>query len=210
MYRRLRSLVDRISLGLKNHLGRFRSYIKVARAGEIARRKFFNNAFDGALTIMGVILGAFMAREVDPRVIIGAGVGASLAMGISGAMGAYMAERAERRRSLKELENQMFRKLDGSILDKASKAAALWIALVDGLSPALAAAIPLIPFAMVLAHIIPVETGLIASLTLNLFTLFTLGVFLGKVSDENVWIHGLLMVGAGVLTALLLLAFLGH
>jgi predicted membrane protein (TIGR00267 family) len=63
---------------------------------------------------------------------------------------------------------------------------------------------------MVLAHIIPVETGLIASLTLNLFTLFTLGVFLGKVSRENVWIHGLLMVGAGVLTALLLLALLGR
>lgn len=210
MYRRLRSLIGRISSGLQSHLGEFKSYIRVAKAGAIARRYFVMNAFDGALTILGVILGAFMAREVDPRVIIGAGVGASLAMGISGAMGAYMAERAERRRSLKELENQMFRNLDGSILDKASRAAALWIALVDGLSPALAAAIPLIPFAMALAHIIPVETGLIVSLTLNLLTLFILGVFIGRVSEENVWIHGLLMVGAGILTALLLLAFLGH
>lgn len=210
MYRRLRSLIGRISSGLQSHLGKFKSYIRVAKAGAIARRYFVMNAFDGALTILGVILGAFMAREVDPRVIIGAGVGASLAMGISGAMGAYMAERAERRRSLKELENQMFRNLDGSILDKASRAAALWIAFVDGLSPALAAAIPLIPFAMALAHIITVETGLIVSLTLNLLTLFTLGVFLGRVSEENVWIHGLLMVGAGILTALLLLAFFGH
>jgi len=210
MYRRLRFLIDRILSGLKNHLGTFRSYIKVARASAIARRYFVMNAFDGALTILGVIVGAFMAREADPKVIIGAGVGASLAMGVSGAWGAYMAERAERRRSLRDLENQMFKNLEGSILDKASRAAALWIALVDGLSPALAAAIPLIPFAMVLTHIIPIETGLIASLTLNLFTLFTLGVFLGKVSHENVWIHGLLMVGAGILTALLLLAFLGR
>ena len=210
MYRRLRFLIDRILSGLKNDLGTFRSYIKVARASAIARRYFVMNAFDGALTILGVIVGAFMAREVDPKVVIGAGVGASLAMGVSGAWGAYMAERAERRRSLKDLENQMFKNLEGSILDKASRAAALWIALVDGLSPALAAAIPLIPFAMVLAHIISVETGLVASLTLNLFTLFTLGVFLGKVSHENVWIHGLLMTGAGILTALLLLALLGR
>lgn len=183
--------------------------MKVARAGEIARRKFFNNAFDGALTILGVIVGALLARDVDPKVIVSAGVGASLAMGISGALGAYMAERAERRRSLKELENQMFRNLDGTILDKASRVATLWIAIVDGISPALAAAIPLMPFAMVLAHIITVESGLIASLTLNLCTLFTLGVLLGKVSHENVWVHGLLMVGAGILTALLLLVFVG-
>lgn len=93
MYGRLRFLIDRILSGLKNHLGRFRSYIKVAKAGAIARRYFVMNAFDGALTILGVIVGAFMAREADPRVIIGAGVGASLAMGISGAWGAYMAER---------------------------------------------------------------------------------------------------------------------
>ncbi len=209
MYRRLRSLGDSIVKGFKNHIGTFRRYIKVARAGEIARRKFFNNAFDGALTILGVIVGALLARDVDPKVIVSAGVGASLAMGISGALGAYMAERAERRRSLKELENQMFRNLDGTILDKASRVATLWIAIVDGISPALAAAIPLMPFAMVLAHIITVESGLIASLTLNLCTLFILGVLLGKVSHENVWVHGLLMVGAGILTALLLLVFVG-
>jgi len=209
MYRRWRSLVGSIVKGFKNHIGTFRRYIKLAGAGEIARRKFFNNAFDGALTILGVIVGALLARDVDPKVIVSAGVGASLAMGISGALGAYMAERAERRRSLKELENQMFRNLDGTILDKASKIATLWIAIVDGISPALAAAIPLMPFAMVLAHIITVESGLIASLTLNLCTLFTLGVLLGRVSHENVWVHGLLMVGAGILTALLLLAFVG-
>ena len=109
MYGRLRFLIARILSGLRSRLGRFRSYIRVAGASAIARRYFVMNAFDGALTILGVIVGAFMAREVDPRVIMGAGVGASLAMGISGAWGAYMAERAERRRSLKELENQMFK-----------------------------------------------------------------------------------------------------
>lgn len=209
MCSRFKSSIEKISSVLKNHLGTFRRYMKVSRADTIVRRYFVMNAFDGALTILGVIVGAFMASEVNPRVIIGAGVGASLAMGVSGAWGAYMAERAERRRSLKELENQMFKNLEGSIIDKASKAAAIWIALIDGLSPALAAAIPLIPFALVLAHVIPVQTVLVASLTLNLLTLFTLGAFLGKVSHENVLIHGLVMVGAGVLTALLLLAFLG-
>ena len=67
MYKRLRFLIGRISSDLKDHLGRFRSYITIARASAIARRYFVMNAFDGALTILGVILGAFMATEVDPR-----------------------------------------------------------------------------------------------------------------------------------------------
>jgi len=209
MYSRLKAIFDGILSALKSLLRRFRSYIKVAEADEIARRYFVMNAFDGALTILGVIVGAIVAGEVNPRVIISAGAGASLAMGISGAWGAYAAERAERRRLLKELEGHMFRDLKGSIMDKASHAAAFWVAFVDGLSPALAAAIPLIPFVMVLMRIIPVETGLIASITLNLFTLFILGVFLGRLSDENVWVHGALMVGVGVLTALILLMFSG-
>jgi len=209
MYKRLKVFINKILLVFKILFGKFRNYIKLVKADEIARRYFVMNAFDGALTILGVIVGAIVAGEVNLRVIISAGAGASLAMGVSGAWGAYVAERAERRRFLKELERHMFRSLQGSILDKAFLATAFWVAFVDGVSPALAAAIPLIPFVMVLMNIIPVEIGLIASITLNLFTLFILGVFIGRLSHENVWIHGALMVSAGVVTALILLMFPG-
>ncbi len=209
MYGRLRSSIARFLLALKGRLRKFRSYMEVTEADEIARRHFVMNALDGVLTMQGVIIGAIVSQEVYPRVIVGAGLGASLAMGISGALGAYFTERAERRRSLKDLERHMFRNLEGSIIDKASQAASLWVALIDGLSPALAAILSLIPFFMVLAHMVSIEVALITTITINLSTLFILGIFLGKTSKENIWIHGILMVGAGILMTLVLLIFSG-
>ena len=59
------------------------------------------NAFDGTLTIMGVVIGAHFSGVTNPHIVITAGIGGSVAMGISGVSGAYLAERAERNRAQK-------------------------------------------------------------------------------------------------------------
>jgi len=185
-----------------------RYYVELAEADELARRYFVMNAFDGALTVLGVIVGAFVGGEAEPKVIISAGVGASLAMGLSGGIGAYVAERAERSRALKELETHMFKDLQDTLIGKASRAAAYWVAFVDGVSPAIAALIPLSPLIFARLTPMPVDLALSASIVLNLVTLFALGIFLGKISKESIWLHGLLTAGAGALTAVLLFLFL--
>ncbi|MEM2906290.1 MAG: VIT1/CCC1 transporter family protein [Candidatus Bathyarchaeia archaeon] len=184
-----------------------RYYIELAEADELARRYFVMNAFDGALTVLGVIMGAFVSGAAEPKVIITAGVGASFAMGLSGAIGAYEAERAERIRVLKELESHMFRSLQDTLIARASRAAAYWVALVDGMSPAVAALIPLFPLILAQLNFVPTDLAFPASILLNLATLFALGIFLGRIAKENVWIHGLLTLGAGALTAILLFLF---
>ena len=185
-----------------------RHLIELAEADEIARRYFVMNAFDGALTILGVIIGAFVGGAVDPKVIISAGVGASLAMGLSGGIGAYMAERAERERALKELEAHMFRDLQNTVIGRASRAAAYWVAFVDAISPATAALIPLFPLILAKLKLVPVDMAMLASIALNMATLFVLGAFLGRTSKENIWVHGMIMMGAGALVATLLFLFL--
>ncbi|MEE9509286.1 MAG: VIT1/CCC1 transporter family protein, partial [Candidatus Bathyarchaeia archaeon] len=74
----------------------------------------------------------------------------------------------------------------------------------DGLSPALAAVIPLVPFFLAQSGLILVEIGVIASFILDFFVLFILGVFLGRVSGENVLLHGLLVVAVGIITSLVI------
>jgi len=197
--------IERIR-SLRRQIEAFRRNLAEIGADEIARRYFVMNAFDGALTILGVVVGFAVSGEGSPRSVLNAGTGASLAMGISGAVGAYMAETAERRQQLQELENHLFRSLEGSKIDRAARQAALWVALVDGVSPAMAAAIPIIPFLFVLRGMILIQVGIIASILLNLVMLFMLGVFLAKVSGGNMWLRGFLMVGAGFVTVLLLLA----
>ncbi len=171
---------------------------------EIARRAFINNAFDGVLTLLGILMGNVVLKEINPRTIISTGFGVCLAMGMSGAFGRYFSERAERKHALRQMEEYMFTDLSGSILDQESKKKVILISLVDGLSPSLAAIIPLIPFFLAQAGIISGSVSVLASFILIFLVLFILGVFLGKLSDENIFIHGALVVAVGFITGLII------
>ncbi|MBS7635721.1 hypothetical protein KEJ37_00005 [Candidatus Bathyarchaeota archaeon] len=59
----------------------------------MARRYFVMNGFDGAMTIFGIILGSWMVGVIKPEVILLAGLGACLVMGVSGFFGAFMVEK---------------------------------------------------------------------------------------------------------------------
>jgi predicted membrane protein (TIGR00267 family) len=174
---------------------------------DIARRAFVNNAFDGALTIFGILMGYVVLGQVDPKAIISAGLGASLAMGMSGTFGRFFSERAERKNDLHEIERHLYIDLSDSFLAHQSDSKTRFVSMVDGVSPAMTGFIPLLPFFAALGSAIPVQTAIVASFTLDFIILFTLGLFLGKISDENIWKHGVVMVGIGLITGILI--FLG-
>ncbi len=186
---------------MRKRIERFREYLEVSKAHEIARRLFVMNAFDGALTIMGVVIGAHFSGVTDARVVVVAGIGGSVAMGISGISGAYLAERAERKRDLKKLEMAMLRRLDGTHFARASEFASFVIAFVDGISPAISAAILVMPYLFVPQ--ISMDTAFYISLLLGLSELFTLGVFLARISDEKPFLSGIQMIIIGVLTIII-------
>ena len=151
-------------------------------------------------------MGSFLIQNQNIQFIISASFGASFAMGLSGFMGAYMAEKAERTKHLKDLETAMFGDLKNSILHKASKVASIWIAFVDGISPAVVAILIIIP--LILSARTPILTFQIAlylSITIAFVILFMLGIFLGRISQENLLLHGLKMVSIGGLLALFFL-----
>ena len=86
-------------------LHELREYSDLADIGVIARRYFAMNAFDGVLTIIGVVMGNFTAGVSSSAIVISTGLSTCMAMGISGLWGAYLTESAERKRSLDVLEN---------------------------------------------------------------------------------------------------------
>lgn len=152
------------------------------------------------MTILGVVVGGYVTGEISSRLVIGTGAGASLAMGISGFFGAYMTEKAERIHKLKKLHRAMLVDVSDTVHGKASTAAALWAALVDGISPALTATIGMIPFILSYMGTISVIAAMQASVVLIIMTLFALGAFLGKVSEENVLAWGLRLVLVAIFT----------
>jgi len=186
---------------LSRIIDRIRLYIEVTHISDIARRYFVKNGMDGSMTVLGIILGSWAARVENPYIIVMAGLGACLAMGVSGLFGAYITEKAERKKIIKDLEEAILSDLEGSLQQNASEFVPTLAALVDGLSPALTATISLIPFIMSMARILSIWDSYVISIILTFGTLFALGLYLGRIARERMWLYGLQMVAAGVVIA---------
>lgn len=177
-------------------------YNTIANISEIARRSFGNNAFDGILTILGVVMGSYVSHVNEPQVIITTGLSTSIAIMISGAWGAYLTESAERKKDLDELGRRMLTDLNGSRIGRAGRFAAIAIAVVDGLSPFLGAIFPLIPFFF--HGLFPdIQFVYYTAFGVALVELFALGLWLGNVAKENLIGYGIKTLLAGVVSILI-------
>jgi predicted membrane protein (TIGR00267 family) len=163
------------------------------------------NAFDGATTVLGIVVGAYVAEITNQLWIISSGLGAALAMGLSGFAGAYMTEEAERTVSLKSLEKSMLSDLSNSVVGEASRFASIWTGIVDGVSPAVSAVVCLLPFILSFYGIFPMSLAIQLSIVVGLSLMFLLGVFLGRVSDRNVILHGVKTLCVGLVLTFILL-----
>ena len=146
--------------------------------------------------MIGVLMGNFTAGVRDARVVISTGLATSFAIGVSGLWGAYMAETAERNRSLDDLENHTLSDLSATRIGRASRIAVVIVALVDGLSPLLSSVLVLLP--MFASQRLGIETSYYGSLGLGLALLFALGAILGAVGRQNLAVAGLKMVSGGI------------
>ncbi|TFG05137.1 MAG: hypothetical protein EU536_02855 [Promethearchaeota archaeon] len=195
-----------IAFKFKKFRMKLKSYAEVTEVGEIARRYFIMNAFDGALTSLGLVIGFFIAGVADASIIIVTVLAGALALFISGLWSAFLAESAERKRELKQLERAMMTDLSKSIMAKASRFAIIFSVLINGLSPALAATIGVIPFFFGIGIVDPqmLATFFYLSIGVNMILLFLLGMYLGRVSKENVIYIGLKVMAAGVIVTIVL------
>ncbi len=178
---------------------------------EIVRRYVVMNAFDGALTMLGLILvGGLSVLNIQSSdavfdAIILAGVGSSIAMAVSGFSGSYLTESAERQRGVHDLHRTEHDDVPPTAMyRRASRITALVVALADGLSPAVAAFIIMIPLLMVPLGIMNHLVAIVLSVIVCMTELFVLGVFLGTVSKGSKLSYGLKTLIAGILTAIIM------
>ena len=196
-------------LRLKESFRELKYLFELTRSASIARRYFVIGAFDGALTILGVIIGAYVAKSsVDPelakQLIIGAGLAGGIALAVSSAVGAYEAERVEHILSHKNLEQAMLSDVEGTRRD-AMTVSILISAIVHGVAPLIAAIVPLIPF-----FFMPLHDAVVAGIVITMVFLFALGGFLGSLIKETFIYTGLRFVIAGLATAIILILIGGH
>jgi len=96
--------VNGLTRAIKNGLDSISTYLRVTGAQKIIRRYFAMNAFDGAMTSLGVVMGSWFSGIATPASVISVILTSGVAMMVSGFSGTYMTESAERNHSLNELE----------------------------------------------------------------------------------------------------------
>ena len=181
--------------------------LRVTHAHLIARRYFVVNGFDGALTMLGLIMGFHVSERTETATVISACVGAAVALGMSGISSAYISEAAERRRELQRLEDAMLADLGDSIHGQASRIAPAVIAAVNGLAPLLIAALIILPIGLSL--LVPGIPALELSIALALVIIFFLGIFLGRISGAHWLFAGLKTLFVALTTCAIIYLFTG-
>lgn len=187
--------------------------LELTKGVEIARRYLAMNMFDGALTMLGLILGGLItinpANPIEASLqfnaILLAAAGTSIAMAISGFSGSYLTESAERDREVDELGKAMLSDMTETMYAKATRTTSLVVALVDGASPAVAAFVIIIPLFFVPGGYLGYDLAFYIAIAICLALIFVLGLFLGAVSKKNMWAYGAKTLFAGILTAILML-----
>ncbi len=215
---------------LEEIIDKWKLYSKMSNLGEIARRKFFNNCFDGALTCSGIISGMLILFLANPGLLVPSnviitGFATALAIGISGLWGAFLSEEAERKKKIRDLKKEMVildeedgeveietgkvekksrkkKKSQETIITKSENFATIVASLVDGGAPVLGASLPLIPFFFGESLTI---MHFISSYIILVGLLVYLGIYLGQISGGGRLRYALHLVAAGVVTLIVTL-----
>lgn len=191
-------------------LDQIKFLLKLSRSHDIMRRYFVVNGFDGALTMLGLIIGFIVSEADDLSVILSVCLGAAIALGMSGLSSAYISESAERKHALGKLERAMISDLKASAHGDATRQVPLLIALVNGLAPLLISLFILLPVWLVILGVPLPLPPLYAAIIVALFIIFLLGVFLGRIAQISWLRSGLQTLLVAALTAVLIYLFAGH
>jgi len=118
----------------------------------------------------------------------------------SGVVATYLSERAERMRELKRTERVLLHTLKGSIYERAARLVPFYVALWSGFGAMVLPVIAVAPFiiAAVFGVSAPINVLVYISSAIILVELFLLGVYLGRISGENVWVNGAKLAGIGL------------
>ncbi len=177
-------MIQRIRLR-RPMIKQFQLLFSISRSNLIARRYFVVNGFDGALTMLGLLVGFYVSNDdVVLHMVITACMSAAIALSISGISSAYISESAEKKQELKELEGAMIADLQDSAYGQAARFMPFIIAVVNGLAPLIFALIIMTPLGLaqcqpeLIAY--PIETSVVVAFIL----IFFLGVFIGNISNS--------------------------
>jgi predicted membrane protein (TIGR00267 family) len=168
----------------------------------LSRRYFVSNGFDGTLTSVGVVVGAYLSGITDGATVFAIGAGGAVGLGTSGVWSVWEIERAETKADRLRVEAAMLRDLDDTVIARRNRTARAVSATMSGIGPVVGVFVPLLPFLVADEALTPLAATALA-VALGVSLLFTFGAYLGSISEQSWVVAGVRMGLAGVVVAAL-------
>ena len=157
--------------------------LALSDSGPILRRYLVVNGFDGALTMLGLIMGFLVGRSVDLEIIINSCLAAAIALGMCGVSSAYVSEEAERKHELGKLEDAMLADLGDSAHGRAARWVPVLVAVVNGASPLAISLLIITPLWLAQAGLTLPFSPLYTAVAVAALLIFLLGILLGRIAE---------------------------
>jgi predicted membrane protein (TIGR00267 family) len=171
----------------------------------ISRRYLVSNGFDGALTCVGVVVGAFLTGVANGLVVVQIGLGAAVGLATSGVWSVWEIERAEKLADLQSVEDAMLTDLADTRLARDLSGARVVNAVASGIGPLVGILVPLVPFLVTgdpfTVALLSVREATVASVGLAVAVLFGFGAYMGRISKQRWYVAGVRMGLAGLVVA---------
>lgn len=169
---------------------------------------------DGILAVMGVTLAASGVASVAgghiPNFVIGlTGLSGGIALSLSNAFGSFIGERAEEVRNIRELEQKMMLeegKLDDTLIHHQAKRRVYMSMFTHGFSSFIGSFVPVTPFLVLSSR----TSATLTTITLCFIALIFLGIYLGRVSKENLLKTSIEIVIIGIVISAVSFLLGGH
>ncbi|MFC3476902.1 VIT1/CCC1 transporter family protein [Halobacterium litoreum] len=185
---------------MRERLHRLRRVLRDDDVRSISRRYFVSNGFDGTLTSIGVVVGAYLSGVPDGTTVFKVGVGAAVGLATSGVWSVWEIERAETKLEVLRLEDAMLADLDDTRIEREKRGERVVHAVLSGLGPVVGVLVPLSPFLLEGAVFTLLEATVVGVL-LGAGLLFAFGAYLGNLSEQSWLVAGARMGLAGLVVA---------
>lgn len=170
--------------------------------GPIARRYFVSNGFDGALTGVGVTVGAYLSGIESGLTVISLGLGAAVGLTTSGVWSVWEIERAEMRAEIQETEDAMLTDLSDTQVEREKMSNQIINSIMSGLGPLIGLVSTLVPF-LLAGTVLSMLQATLVSVTVAVGVLFTFGAYMASISRQRWYVAGIRMGLAGIVVAII-------
>ncbi len=165
---------------------------------QVGQKYLINTLFDTINSILGVVIGLYLADEGSSYVFIMSIISTAIALGISSGTSVYEAEYLEQLRKIKKLEKHMITNFEEKFPEasKKAKSIGMLVGLMNFTTPMVVA----IVFVFILATLPELSWAFWSIMGLSGTILFVSGMYFGKLNQLPPLKRGLRMVLIGFAT----------